>query len=289
MTQSLDFPVNRAKRRKKIVWEIAVTALILLFFVIFLSPIIIALSGSFRMVDDRSSYLNLFRYFSLESYGTAWGKMHYFRSLKNSALVTVCSVLLLLIVSSLAGYAIARIRGKLGNFLQMFFLAGMIVSAQMSIIPIFRIVDKLHINNTYLAPIAMYVTASIPFSIFLYTNFIKSSVPFALEESARIDGAGMLRIFYQIVIPLTKPALVSIIITQGVPVWNDFFYPMLFLSAEQKTLPLMMLNFIGDMENATQWNILFAACFLSAIPIIIAYAFLQKYFVSGLATGAIKG
>lgn len=281
---------RKESQNRKIGKEILITVLILAFFIIFLSPIIIAFSGSFRTINDSSSYLKMFRYFSLESYKTAWGKMNYFRSLKNSVLITFLSVAILLLTSSLAGYAIARIRGKLGNFFQIFFLSGMIVSAQMSIIPMYRIVNKLHMSNTYSAPIAMYVTSAIPFSIFLYINFIKSSVPYALEEAARIDGAGMSRIFFQIVMPLTKPALVSIIITQGVPIWNDFFFSMLFLSSpEQKTLPLTMLNFIGDMENATQWNILFAACFLSALPIILVYAFLQKYFVSGLATGAVKG
>ena len=278
------------KKNHKVIKEIVITILVLAFFLIFLSPVIIAFSGSFRNANDTSSYLNVFRYFTLDSYSAAWGKINYFRSLRNSVLVTFLSVIILLIISSLAGYAIARLHGKLSNFFQVFFLAGMIVSAQMSIIPMYRIVNKLHMSNTFAAPIAMYVTAAIPFSIFLYTNFIKSGVPYALEEAARIDGASMLRVFFQIVMPLTKPALVSIVITQGVPIWNDFFFSMLFLSApEQKTLPLTMLNFIGDMENATQWNILFAACFLSAIPIILVYSFLQKYFVSGLVTGAVKG
>lgn len=295
MTTAAELPAGglpaggRGKTRR--VWkEILITLLVLIFFVVFLSPILIALSGSFRRTDDTSSYLNLFRYFTLDSYRAAWAKMNYFRSLRNSAFITFLSVAILLLVGSLAGYAIARLRGKLGNFFQVFFLAGMIVSAQMSIIPMYRIVNRLHMSNTFSAPIAMYVTASIPFSVFLYTNFIKSSVPYALEEAAHIDGAGMGRIFFQIVLPLTKPALISIVITQGVPIWNDFFFSMLFLSSpEQKTLPLTMLNFIGDMENATQWNILFAACFLSAVPIILVYSFLQKYFVSGLVTGAVKG
>lgn len=280
----------RTKRRRSAIKEILITLAILVFFVIFLSPIIIALSGAFRTPSDTSSYLRLFQNFSLESFQKAWDKMYYFRSLKNSAIVTLTSVACLLVVTSLAGYAIARLRGKLGGFLQMFFLAGMIVSAQMSIIPIYRILNTLKLSSSYAAPILMYITASIPFSIFLYTNFVKSSVPYALEEAARIDGASRLRIFGQIVIPLTKPALVSIIITQGVPIWNDFFFSMLFLSSPQrKTLPLIMLNFIGDMERATQWNMLFAACFCSAAPIIIVYAFLQKYFVSGLSAGAVKG
>lgn len=276
--------------RKGVKKEIVITVAIAIFFLVFLSPIVIALSGSFRELKDTSSYLNIFQSFSLESYRTAFEKMNYFRSLKNSVLITVISVTILLLVGSMAGYAIARLKGKMGPFFQIFFLAGMIVSAQMSIIPMYRIVNGIGIGNTIAAPICLYVTSALPFSIFLYTNFIKSGVPYALEESACIDGASVLYTFFRIVIPLTKPALVSIVITQGVPIWNDFFFGMLFLSSpEKKTLPLTMLNFIGDMENATQWNMLFAACFLSAIPILIIYVFLQRYFVSGLTVGAVKG
>ena len=276
--------------RKGVKKEIVITVAIAIFFLVFLSPIVIALSGSFRELKDTSSYLNIFQSFSLESYRTAFEKMNYFRSLKNSVLITVISVTILLLVGSMAGYAIARLKGKMGPFFQIFFLAGMIVSAQMSIIPMYRIVNGIGIGNTIAAPICLYVTSALPFSIFLYTSFIKSGVPYALEESACIDGASVPYTFFRIVIPLTKPALVSIVITQGVPIWNDFFFGMLFLSSpEKKTLPLTMLNFIGDMENATQWNMLFAACFLSAIPILIIYVFLQRYFVSGLTVGAVKG
>lgn len=276
--------------RKGVKKEIVITVAIAIFFLVFLSPIVIALSGSFRELKDTSSYLNIFQSFSLESYRTAFEKMNYFRSLKNSVLITAISVTILLLVGSMAGYAIARLKGKMGPFFQIFFLAGMIVSAQMSIIPMYRIVNGIGIGNTIAAPICLYVTSALPFSIFLYTNFIKSGVPYALEESACIDGASVPYTFFRIVIPLTKPALVSIVITQGVPIWNDFFFGMLLLSSpEKKTLPLTMLNFIGDMENATQWNMLFAACFLSAIPILIIYVFLQRYFVSGLTVGAVKG
>lgn len=275
---------------EKVRKELIITVAIAIFFAVWLSPIVIAVSGSFRELNDTGNYLKLFESFSLESYIAAFEKMYYFRSLKNSVIITVISVVVLLIVSSLAGYAIARLKGKMGPRFQMFFLAGMIVSAQMSIIPMFRIVNALGIGNTIFAPICLYITAALPFSIFLYTNFIRASVPYALEEAACIDGASVPFTFVRIVIPLTKPALVSIVITQGVPIWNDFFFAMLFLSSpEKKTLPLMMLNFLGDMENATQWNMLFAACLLSAVPILIMYIFLQRYFVSGLTTGAVKG
>lgn len=276
--------------KKSVKKEIIFSIVIVLFFAIMLSPLLIALSGSFRSPDNGASFLQLFNEFSLESYKEAFEKMHYFRSLKNSVITTFSSVAILLVVAALAGYALARLKTRLCGFLQIFFLAGMMISAQMSIIPIYNIMRYFKINNSYIAPIVMYVTISIPFSIFVYTNFVKSGVPLALEEAARIDGAGRLKTFFQVVVPLTKPVLASIIITQGVPIWNDFFLSMLFLSSStKKTLPLVMLSFLGDMQKPTQWTMLFAACFLSALPMLIAYAFLQKQFVGGLTVGAVKG
>ena len=276
--------------KKSVKKEIIFSIIIVIFFAVMLSPLLIALSGSFRSPDNGTSFLQLFNEFSLESYKEAFEKMHYFRSLKNSVITTFSSVAILLVVAALAGYALARLKTRMGGFLQIFFLAGMMISAQMSIIPIYNIMRYFKINNSYIAPIVMYVSISIPFSIFVYTNFVKSGVPVALEEAARIDGAGRLGTFFKIVIPLTKPVLASIIITQGEPIWNDFFLSMLFLSSStKKTLPLVMLSFLGDMQKPTQWTMLFAACFLSALPMLLAYAFLQKQFVGGLTVGAVKG
>ena len=157
--------------------ELLVTIGLAVFFLIFLSPIFIAFFGSFRELDDTSNYLNLFHAFHLESYATAFERMNYFRSLGNSLTITIISVVVLLTCCSMAGYAIARLKGKLGSFFQIFFLAGMIVSAQMSIIPMYQVVNGLGIGNTIIAPICLYVTSALPFSIFLYTNFIKSGVP----------------------------------------------------------------------------------------------------------------
>ena len=276
--------------KKELRKEIIFSLVIILFFAVMLSPLLIALSGSFRSPDNATSFLELFNQFSLESYKEAFQKMHYFRALKNSMITTFTSTALLLVIAALAGYALARLKTRMGGFLQIFFLAGMMISAQMSIIPIYSIMRFFKINSSYAAPIVMYITISIPFSIFVYTNFVKSGVPFALEEAAWIDGAGRMTIFTRIVIPLTKPVLASIVITQGVPIWNDFFLSMLFLSSSiKKTLPLVMLSFLGDMQKPTQWTMLFAACFLSALPMLIVYAFLQKQFVGGLTVGAVKG
>jgi ABC-type sugar transport system, permease component len=270
--------------------EIIISIFILIFLTVNLSPLIIALSSSFRKPRNGQSPLLLFREFTTESYMLAISKMNFLMALKNSLIITVTSVVIIVLITSMAGYALARLKNKVGSFMHIFFMAGMIVSAQMSVIPIYMIIKKIGISNSRMAPILLYVTSTIAFSVFLYTNFIKSSVPISLEESALIDGAGLLRIYWEIVFPLIIPATTAVIITQGVFIWNDFFFSMMFLSTPQmKTLPLAMLNFVGDMENATQWNILFAACYLTSIPLIISFSFLQKYFLSGLTVGAVKG
>lgn len=278
------------RTKKEIRKELLISAAVFIFFALWISPLLIAFSGSLRSPENTASYLELFKEISFGSYKVAFNKMGYFRALGNSIVITGASVAILVAVVCLAGYAIARLKNKMGSFLQIFFMAGMIVSAQMSIVPMFKVISGIGLANTKMAPISLYTAGALSFSVFLCINFVKSSVPYALEEAATIDGAGTLRTFLTIVVPLIKPAIVAIVITQGVPIWNDFFFSMLFLSsATQKTLPLVMLNFVGDLENATQWNQLFAACYLSALPILLAYSFLQRYFIGGLTTGAVKG
>jgi raffinose/stachyose/melibiose transport system permease protein len=135
----------------------------------------------------------------------------------------------------------------------------------------------------------MFITCSLPFSVFLYSGFMKS-VPVEIEESAYLDGAGLWTRFSTVVFPLLKPATVSTVITQGLWIWNDYFYPMVFISKKnQYSLPVGMIQFLGDKENPAQWNVLFAACVLCALPLIIVFTLLQKQFINGIAAGAVKG
>jgi raffinose/stachyose/melibiose transport system permease protein len=116
------------------------------------------------------------------------------------------------------------------------------------------------------------------------------SVPIEIEEAAYLDGANLWTRFQRVVFPLLKPATISVIITQGLWIWNDYFFPMVFVSKrDQYSLPVGMIQFLGDRENPAQWNVLFAACILCALPLIMMFAVLQKQFVNGIAAGAVKG
>jgi len=264
-------------------------ALIAIFCIIVIAPLVIVFSSSLRVPENQSSPLNLFTQFSLESYKLAFTNMNYPMEFLNSLMTTAGSVLVLIVVATMAAYPIARIKTKMAKFLYYLFISGLIIPSQMVIVPIAQTFSRLGIPNTRFTPMLMFITCSLPFTVFLYTGFM-GSVPVEIEESAYIDGASMMKRFTTVVFPLLKPATVSTVITQGLWIWNDYFYPMVFISKKtQYSLPVGMLQFLGDKENPAQWNILFAACVLCALPLIVIFMLLQKQFINGIAAGAVKG
>ena len=257
---------------------------------VMLSPLVILLSSSLRTPKNMVSPLNLFVELSLESYKTAFSRMNYLQSFFNSVIITVLSVLAVVVLAGMASYPMARIKSRTAQFLYLFFLAGLVIPSQMVIVPIVQMLRDIHIPSGQLTPVLLFITCSLPFSTFLYTGFIRSSVPEELEEATYLDGAGLLIRYWKIVFPLIKPATVSVVITQGVWIWNDFFLNMIFVSkSSEQPLPLAMLGFMGDKQNPAQWNILFAACVLCALPLIGAFTLLQRQFIGGLTVGAVKG
>ncbi|MED4041192.1 carbohydrate ABC transporter permease [Niallia taxi] len=269
--------------------KVAIHSGIIVFLLVTLAPLAIALSTSFKPPGDTSSPLKMFTEFSFESYKTAFFTMNFGTSFLNSLITTFGSVFIIVLLASMAAYPLARMRGKLSKFLYILFIAGLVIPGQMVVIPIAQVFDTLNIPSNRFTPMIMFITCSIPFSVFLYTGFMKT-VPVEIEESAYLDGANLFTRFFKIVFPLLSPATVSVVITQGIWIWNDYFYPLIFVSKQaEMSLPVTMLNFLGDKENPAQWSVLFAACILCAIPLIIAFALLQKHFVSGISSGAVKG
>ena len=262
---------------------------IILFCVIVISPLVIVFSSSLRSPENQTSPLALFIEFTGASYVRAFSNMNYPAELLNSIMTTAGSVLIIVIFSTMAAYPIGRIKTKLARFLYFFFISSLIIPSQMVIVPIAQTLNRLGVPNTRFTPMIMFITCSLPFSVFLFSGFMKG-VPVEIEESAYIDGASLGKRFWSVVFPLLQPAIVSCVITQGLWIWNDYFYPMVFITKKaQYSLPVGMLQFLGDKENPAQWNILFAACVLCALPLIVIFLALQKQFVNGIAAGAVKG
>ncbi|NPV52448.1 MAG: carbohydrate ABC transporter permease [Firmicutes bacterium] len=205
----------------------------------------------------------------------------------NSIFVTTSTVIIVVFLGSLAAYAFARLRFRGREILFYTFLISMILPPTVSIIPQFTVVVKLHLINTYFGLILPYASGGLAFAIFLFRGFL-AGLPRELEEAALIDGCSLLRVYSQIVIPLSKPIIATVTIFQFMNTWNEFFWAL--LAAQDPTvatIPVGLINF--STQWVTKWPSLFAVLTLAAVPIIIVYVALQGQFISGLTSGALKG
>lgn len=236
---------------------------------IFHSPF--ALPSSFRW----ESYEKVLR---LNDFAT------YFR---NSIFVTGISVVLFVVVSLLAAYALGRFRFRCNGALYIYFLLGMMVPIRLGVINMFDTFNKLKLNDTLLGLVCIYTAMSIGFSVFIMTGFMRG-LPVEIEESAKIDGCSRFRILWNILVPVLKPAIATAVIYNFVPIWNDFYFPLIFIQSENlKTLPIGVTIFFGQYQ--TDWPTVFAALTLAALPVLIFYFLMSKQFIKGLTAGAVKG
>jgi raffinose/stachyose/melibiose transport system permease protein len=214
------------------------------------------------------------------------GSRNVLAGLLNSTIITVGSVLVLIVLGSLAAYAIARRPGRLGGAAYVSFVVGIILPFQLAIIPTYVALRVLGLLGTHIGMILLYTGLLMPLTVFLYTGFARA-LPRDYEEAAAIDGASRIRIFIKIVFPLLAPATGTVAILTGLIVWNDFFNALIFLSGSRSTtLPVMVYSFVG--ENVTAWNLVFTVVIISMIPILAFYLFAQKKFIQGFA-GGMKG
>jgi len=208
-------------------------------------------------------------------------------SFLNSVVVTLFSVGLTLFISSLAAFAIARIHGWLGIAIFGLFALGLAVPAQVAMIPQYVIFKQIGLTNSLIGLVLINIAVTCPVAVFIMTGFLKT-LPTELFEAAEIDGAGQWRTYQSIALPLAAPSVAAVAIFLFVMHWNDLLYPLLFITDPAKaTLPKALLDFKG--EYTTNYPVLFAGVLIASAPMVIAYVFLQRYFVAGITAGATKG
>ncbi|OGO80723.1 MAG: ABC transporter permease [Clostridiales bacterium GWC2_40_7] len=221
----------------------------------------------------------------LDNYMMVIEKGKLIRSFLNSFLITSFSVVVSVIVSSMASFVLSRNRIKFNNVIYNYFLLGLI--APLNMIPVIRIMKMLHLLNNYHGIVLLYTALVIPFSVFLYYGFIKS-VPQELDEAAMIDGCSSIQLFLSIVLPLLKPVTITVIVVNFLGVWNDFMVPLYMLNRSDKwTMTLAVYNFYGTFIS--KWNLVCANIIMTIAPILIVYVLGQKYIISGMVSGAVKG
>ncbi len=250
-------------------------------------PVLLMIVSSFK--DSREIFTAPFalpQSWSPVNYLEAWTQGNFSSYFLNSIVVTSVSVILVLILGSLAAYPLGRyaFRGK--TFLSLYFLAGLMLPIRLGILPLFFLMRTLGLLNTPFSLIAIYVASGLPFTIFVLSNFFET-LPRELEEAARLDGASEFRIYAQVMLPLVRPALATVAIFNFIPWWNDFFFPLIFIRAERyKTLPLGLFSFFGEHQN--DWALLFAGLTITTLPLLVVYLFASKQIIKGLTTGAIR-
>lgn len=266
---------------------------IVLLFLIFLALMIIVplgwmiISGFKTNNDLFTNSFGMPREWMVSNYKLAWqvGVGKYFF---NSIFVTVVSTALTLLVSAMAAFALTngRMYFKGRELVFIFILAGLMLAPQVSIIPLFKILNKIHLYNTYWAMIVPYVVFRIPFAVFLMRAYFLG-LPASLDEAAYIDGCTSWGVFTRIVLPLSKPIMASSALLTAMYDWNEFMMAMVFTSSDSvRTIPIGMMNLTGTLR--TEWGTLIAGLAMSAMPIVIVFIIFQKQFVRGIAAGGVK-
>jgi N-acetylglucosamine transport system permease protein len=224
-----------------------------------------------------------------ENYYTAWVTSKMGTYFLNSVLVLGGSILLIVILSSLAAYVLAR-REFIGNAaIVTLFLAGLGVPVQLLIVPLYKLLHEIHLINSLYGLILVYTTISLPFTIFLLVGFFKT-IPSELEESGAIDGASESRTFFQIMLPLAMPGIVTSVILNFISLWSEYLFAMVLISDETKrTLSLGVYSLKNSMTYSADWAGMFAGVVILMIPSVIIFILLSERITSGMTVGAVKG
>ncbi|MBA2938943.1 carbohydrate ABC transporter permease [Paenibacillus sp. CGMCC 1.16610] len=275
-------------RKQKNILEILLFVLTLILAIIFFFPIYFSLISAFKsngaILRDAISFPTSWY---VDSFVYLWTKTDFPRAMVNSIILTLCSIIAMIAVIPMAAYAIERTNKRWTNMVYVYFLAGMMIPFQVYMIPLFKEMKMIGLYGTLSAPILIYISGSVGFGVLLYTSFLKG-VPREIEEAAEIDGCSKYGIFWRIVFPLLGPCTASLVVLNGLGIWNDFLMPSLVLPSDKpKTMIVEIFGFVG--EYASQWDMVFAGTAISIIPVLIAFIALQKYFVKGIAAGATKG
>jgi len=207
--------------------------------------------------------------------------------LRNSVFVLVFSIALILLISSMAAYAFARLRFRLNKPLFGLIVAGMIVPIHITLIPIYLLTKNIGLYDTPFALIGPYVATALPISIFILTEFMRQ-IPKELEEAAKLDGCGAFGVFWKVFLPLSGPGLSTVAIYNGIGLWNEFIFAYLLTSSPaNRTLPLAIWDFQG--QYTANIPAILSVVTLTSLPLILAYAFGQERIVKGMMAGALKG
>jgi multiple sugar transport system permease protein len=263
---------------------IVVTIILMLFIVIpVLWFVLVSLQSASRPATA-SPFSNLT--LTLENYRNVFTRLKYLRFFSNSLIISVVATAVTLVIGSLASYSFSRMRNKVTDNLSFWILSTRMLPPIAVIIPIYLLMSSLGLLDTFLGMILIYMTISIPYSVWMMKSFF-DDIPRELDEAAMVDGCSKLRILARIVVPIAIPGIVSTGIFNFILLWSEFLFALIITSIDTKTLPVAIAAFITD--KGIEWSNMAAAGSVLILPLAVMFYFIQRFLIRGLTFGVIKG
>lgn len=269
-------------------WRVLVFILLLVATFLWLVPIVTGLVTSIRTFDDIlvNGFISWPKEITFGNFQTAWDRGGLSRYLPNSFIITIPSLVMTLLLSSLAAYALARFNFRGNRLIFFLFVGGMLLPFQVLLLPVFKLTDKLGLYDTYWGLIAFHTAFQLGFCTFMLRNYMRT-VPSEIIEAARIDGCGELRIWAQMMIPLTLPAIAAIATLEFTWIFNDYLWAIVLLRSDDlKPITAGLATLQG--QYVTDWPVIVAGALIGTLPTLLVFLFLQRYFIEGLTLGSTK-
>lgn len=249
-------------------------------------PLLLILINSLKDQTQASSMgMDLPKALHFENYVTVVVQGKLFRSFFNSMLYACLAILIAIVLTSMAAYVLARNKTKLNKFIYFFIVLGL--AMPVNFVSLMKIMQLTHLNNTQIGIALLYASIEVPISVFLIYGFI-GTIPLELDEAGLLDGCGPLRLYFSVVMPLLKPVLVTVTILTFMDAWNQFTFPLYYLNSATKwPMTLAVYNFFGQYFKS--WNLVSADIILTSLPVLIIYLLGQKYIITGMTAGSVKG
>jgi raffinose/stachyose/melibiose transport system permease protein len=277
---------GRRRLKRSNPWVIVGLSIVALVWVL---PFFLLVLSSIRPLDDFQRYgpISVPRTLTMDNFFNAWNVGNFATTYRNSLIITFVKVPLGVFLSAMIAFALARLRIRFRRAILFAVVLGLTVPIYIVLVPLFSLVRDLHLIDNLFGLLGPYLGFGIPFTVLVLHAFFRR-LPDEIFEAATMDGAGPWRMFFQILLPLSTPVLITVLVLDAVATWNELLMALTILNSDQnKTLPLGLLNFAG--QYTTDYSGLAAAILVAVVPVLIAYAFLQRYIVSGLTAGAVKG
>lgn len=276
----------KTKKRINLFWFIV----LVLIAILFLTPILLILINSFKgrlyISEDLFSLPNATTFVGLDNYKRGIDIVGFWGAFGYTSFITIASVTAIVLFTSMTAWFITRVKNRTNNFLYYLFVFSMVVPFQMVMFTLTWVANRIGLDNP-IGIIFIYLGFGAGLSVFMFSGFVKS-IPVEIEEAALIDGASPIQTFFQIILPILKPTVITVAILNAMWIWNDFLLPYLVLGTQYQTIPIAIQYLQGSYGN-TDYGALMALLVLSIVPVIIFYLSSQKYIISGITAGAVKG